>query len=136
MPRFIGLAKKAIPTFSGIKYTSGDLEHIASCAHEKDITIFMGLESVLLPSFSMGFDSTINSTLSIFPEMSQKIVSAVKDGKLSQARKYNKELQARIHEVLKKGPWVPAMKAEFNNVHKQRGLNAGKVRFPLKNVQN
>lgn len=153
MPRFIGLAKQSIPNFAGIKYTSGDLEHIAPCAGDSDIAIFIGSDPLLCSALAMGFDSSIMTTLNICPEISQDILSAMKNGDLVRGKERQKELTMRVHEILKKGksflanlqeiclksiflgPWVPAMKLEFNQIMKSRGLSAGNVRFPLKNAK-
>jgi len=134
MPCFIRLAKERIRTFGGIKYTSGDLEHIAPCAGDSDIGIFIGSEPILCSALAMGFDSSIMTTLNIFPELPQKIAAAVNSGDLKNGRKYQQELTLEVQKILSTGPWVPAMKAKFNEVMKTSKLIAGNVRFPLKTV--
>lgn len=136
MPRFISLAKETIPTFSGIKYSNGDLEQI-SPAVNSGVAVFIGSDMILCSALALGFDSSIMTTLNICPEISVKILEAVKAGRTEDAKKLQWELNKRVVEITGGGKygWIPSMKREFNKVMKiQGGIVAGKVRAPLKDL--
>lgn len=127
MPTFLDMAEQSIPNFRGIKYTSGDLDQGSACL-KPDRHIFLGADSILCGAVAAGFDSFIMTTLNICPEISYEIIENVNNGQLSVARENQKELNARISDILKYGDWVTAMKRAFNeSCH----LNLGKTRAPL-----
>lgn len=137
MPRFISLAKEKIPEFSGIKYSNGDLEHI-SPAVNSGVTVFIGSDMILCSALTLGFDSSIMTTLNICPEISVKILEAVNAGKTEEAKKLQWELNERVMKITAGGKfgWIPSMKREFNKVMKSKGgICAGKVRAPLKDLE-
>lgn len=137
MPRFISLAKATIPEFSGIKYSNGDLEQI-SPAVNSGVTVFIGSDMILCSALALGFDSSIMTTLNICPEISVKILNAVKAGKMEDAKQLQWELNKRVVEITAGGKygWIPSMKREFNKVmNSQGGIVAGKVRAPLKDLE-
>ncbi|XP_019538314.4 N-acetylneuraminate lyase B [Aedes albopictus] len=127
MPTFLDLAEQSIPNFRGIKYTSGDLDQGSACL-KPERHIFLGADSILCGAVAAGFDCFIMTSLNICPEISYEIIENVNNGQLSVAREKQKELNARISDILKYGDWVTAMKRAFNeSCH----LNLGKTRAPL-----
>ncbi|XP_063699839.1 N-acetylneuraminate lyase A-like [Culicoides brevitarsis] len=136
MPRFINLAKASIPEFAGIKYSNGDLEQI-SPAVESGVTVFIGSDMILCSALTLGFDSSIMTTLNICPELSVAILKAVKEGRTEDAKKLQWKLNKRVMEITENGKlgWIPSMKREFNKVQKEKGLFVGKVRAPLKDLE-
>ncbi len=96
---FMERAKQEIPTFFGIKYTSGDLEKgILTLKHGQ---VFLGSDTVLLGALALGFNSTIMTTLNICPEHSIRIVESFKKGELKQALEHQRKLNYEIQEILK-----------------------------------
>lgn len=100
---FMEKAKKEIPTFYGIKYTSGDLEKGVPCL--KHGQVFLGCDVVLLGALALGFTSTIMTTLNICPEYSIKIVELLKNGKVQEARDVQYKLNDEIKNILSKICW-------------------------------
>lgn len=127
MPIFLDLAEQSIPNFRGIKYTSGDLEQGTACLKAGRI-IFLGADSILCGALAAGFDSFIMTTLNICPEISAKIIAQMGEGNVDAARDAQRELNARIKQILKKGDWVTAMKKEFNE---RQDILLGHTRPPL-----
>lgn len=127
MPTFLDMAEQSIPNFRGIKYTNGDLDQGSACL-KSERHIFLGADSILCSAVAAGFDSFIMTSLNICPEISYEIIKHVNNGQLSVAREKQKELNARISDILKYGDWVTAMKRAFNeSCH----LNLGETRAPL-----
>uniref|UniRef100_A0A1B0D3L4 N-acetylneuraminate lyase n=1 Tax=Phlebotomus papatasi TaxID=29031 RepID=A0A1B0D3L4_PHLPP len=102
MPKFIDLAEKEISNFIGIKYTSNDLAMGCSCLKENRF-IFLGGDAILCGALAQGFDSTILTTLNIYPEYTFEIFNSMKNGDFAQARKKQKELLAIIDRILQEG---------------------------------
>lgn len=129
--RVISLAKDQIPTFSGVKDSSANLEQIIH-AIDSGVTIFLGTNAILLGSLALGFDSFILTPLNLYPEMSQAIKERTKEENLPAAQQLQKELNAKIREITNKGEFTSAMKAKFNQLVKE--FSVGGVRAPLKDV--
>lgn len=129
--RVITLAKAQIPTFSGVKDSSSNLEQIVH-AIDSGVTIFLGTNAILLASLALGFDSFIMTPLNLYPEMSQAIKEWTKEGNLTAALQLQKELNVKIRGITNKGEFTAAMKAKFNQIVKE--FSVGGVRAPLKDV--
>lgn len=91
-----------MPTFVGIKYTSGDLEKIVACV-DTELAIFIGSDTILCGAFALGFDSAIATTLNIFPEIAQGIQASVEKENLTAARRYQKLLNEKVMEITSRG---------------------------------
>lgn len=102
MPCFLNLAEENIPNFAGIKYSSTNLDGIASCVNSK-LSIFPGANASLCAAFAMGFDSAIPTTLNLYPELCLAILKGVKEGNLEEARRCQRLLNEKIVEVTKRG---------------------------------
>uniref|UniRef100_A0A1L8DCV7 N-acetylneuraminate lyase n=1 Tax=Nyssomyia neivai TaxID=330878 RepID=A0A1L8DCV7_9DIPT len=126
MPKFMDLAEKEIKNFVGIKYTSGDLAQGSACLKENRF-VFLGADTILCGALAQGFDSSIMTTLNIYPELAIEIYQAIKKGDIANAREKQKELTAIIDRILQDGDWVTAMKLEFNRVFH---TNIGTPRIP------
>jgi N-acetylneuraminate lyase len=130
MANFMELAKKEIPSFVGIKYTSGDLEKGIPCL--KHGQVFLGSDTILSGAIALGFKNAIMTSLNINPEISLKIVELMENGKVVEAREQQQKLNDFVGEALKKGngEWVPSMKKAFNDEFGS-SLNLGLTRKPL-----
>ncbi|XP_070507405.1 N-acetylneuraminate lyase B-like [Chironomus tepperi] len=129
MASFMELAKSEIATFSGIKYTSGDLEKGLQCL--KHGQVFLGSDTILCGALALGFSSAIMTSLNINPEISLKILQSMNDGEIDNARKHQMTLCDIIDNILIDGGgnWVPSMKKAFNK--KFNNLQLGCCRDPL-----
>lgn len=102
MPRFLDLVEKTVPNFVGIKYTSGDLDQGAACLKENR-SIFLGADTILVGALALGFESSIMTTLNIYPEMSIEIVELMKKEKIKDALRIQQNLNKKIKMILEKG---------------------------------
>lgn len=129
MAEFMASAKREIPSFAGIKYTSGDLEKGLLCLPEGQV--FLGADTILVGGVALGFESAIMTTLNIKPEWSIEIVNLMKAGEVEKARKIQLKLNGFIQSTLKAGggEWVPSMKKSFNE--NMKNLPMGAARKPL-----
>ncbi|XP_072378537.1 N-acetylneuraminate lyase-like [Diabrotica undecimpunctata] len=133
MEKFIKEALKKIPTFRGIKYTSTDLEGgiAALRASEGKSAVFLGADTLLASAFGMGFDSAIATSLNMMPQHAVKIVKAVKENNITEAKRLQNVLTDAVNIVIKDGAWVPTMKVAMNLL---TPINVGQSRPPLVNL--
>jgi N-acetylneuraminate lyase len=126
----MALARDEIKTFSGIKYSSGDLEKALPCLRHGQV--FLGPETILCGALALGFENAIMSSLNLHPEISLKIVNLIENGNVQEAKAQQQLLNAFIDGVLKKGngEWVPSMKNAFNEMFGDV-LFVGGTRKPL-----
>lgn len=94
----MSLAKKEIPNFAGIKFTSGDLEKGVACLRHGQV--FLGADTILSGALALGFESAIMTTLNICPELSLQIVEAMAEGKLADALATQNKLNEKVAEIL------------------------------------
>ncbi|KAG5897842.1 hypothetical protein JTB14_011840 [Gonioctena quinquepunctata] len=133
MAAFLKESAGKIPTFCGINYSSNDLEGGMAALElcEKKLTVFFGVDKLLIGAFSMGFESAIVPSLNIFPGHAKDILKAIGECKLDEARKAQRELSTKYAVISKIGACIPAMKATMNLA---TSINVGLVRPPLKNL--
>lgn len=129
MPRFYDLIEKEVPTFCGMKYTSGDME-IGVQLIKKGRNIILGADTILWGALALGFDAAILTTLSICPELIRQIYDHFLDNKQKEGREAQLQLNRRIKEILAQdtGEWVENMKNEFNRTNQT--FKVGPVRKP------
>lgn len=101
MASFMELARREIPNFAGIKYTSGDLEKALPCLQYGQV--FLGSDTILVGAIALGFNCAIMTTLNIAPEISLKIINHMHNGLLQKARNDQKILNDLITSCLAKG---------------------------------
>lgn len=101
MASFMELASKKIPSFAGIKFTSGDLEKGIPCL--KHGQVFLGSDTILTGALALGFDNAIMTSLNINPEISLKIISLMGQGKVTEAREQQAILNRFVESTLKNG---------------------------------
>lgn len=101
MPTFMELARREIPNFTGIKYSSGDLEKGLPCLEHGQV--FIGSNTIWTAAVALGFTCAIMTPLNVKPEFSQNIVSLMKEGRVTEARAQQRLLNDFIASALKKG---------------------------------
>lgn len=99
LPKFLDGAEKCISNFAGLKYTSGDLDGAIACL-KLNRSVFLGCDTILVGALVQGFDSAIMTTLSIYPELANEIVTLLKCDKVSDARNVQQTLNRRIKDIL------------------------------------
>ena len=98
MASFMEVAKKEIPNFCGIKFTSGDLEKGLPCLEHGQV--FLGSDTLLCGAIALGFESAIMTTLNIHPDISIKIVEFMKEGNIQEARNHQMKLNKLVKYYL------------------------------------
>lgn len=135
MEQFSNLSVGQIPTLQGIKYTANDLSegYNALKAANGRYAIFLGLgaNTLIQPTFALGFDSAVCSPLSFIPGHLIKIINALKENKIEEARIAQDKLTAICRTIVSYGPWVAAMKTAMNAL---TPVNVGLARPPTKNL--
>lgn len=101
MGNFMKLARKEIPSFTGIKFTSGDLEKGIQCLPHGQV--FLGSDTILTGAVALGFTNAIMTSLNINPEISLKIISLMEQGKVVEAREQQNILNQFVEATLKDG---------------------------------
>lgn len=99
LPKFLDGAEKYIPNFAGLKYTSGDLDGAVACL-KTNRSVFLGCDTILVGALAQGIDSAIMTTLSIYPEMANEIVTLLQANKVNDARNVQQTLNSRIKDIL------------------------------------
>lgn len=146
MANFMKLARSRIPSFSGIKFSSGDLEQALPCL--KHGQVFLGPNTILAGAITLGFTNAIMTSLNVKPKISFKILEFLEEGKIVEAREQQMMLNDYLEETMKKGKnkleqiysnlkpcfvgngdWVQSLKKEFNDQFKDVPL--GSTRKPL-----
>lgn len=102
MPQFLDLAEKSVPNFTGLKYTSGDLELGAGCI-KPNRSVFLGNGKIFVGALAMGFDSSIMTSLNVCPEITIDILESMKSGNISEGTKHQMRLNERIKKILEDG---------------------------------
>lgn len=125
MVRFCELAEREIPSFGGIKFTSGDLVEGSACL-KPGRTIFMGANTILNAALASGFDSAILVSLNVCPELPKKIFNAMQEQRFDEARALQNQLTHKFNEC------GTAIKAEFNRIN--RDIDCGPTRKPAVNL--
>lgn len=122
------VAKKEIPNFAGIKYSSGDIEKALPCLNNGQV--FIGSNTILIGALALGFNSAIMTSLNVFPEPSVKMMKYFSSGEFYKAQEQQFILNDFIKSSMKKyGDWLPSMKKSFNE--KFSDISMGEVRKPL-----
>jgi N-acetylneuraminate lyase len=125
---FFGQARKAIPTFAGIKYTHDNLmefqQLVAMAGDELDV--LFGRDEILLAGLAAGAKGAIGSTYNYAAPVYHRIIAAVSAGDLATARK-EQARAVRLVEVLRKFGEIPAAKAILTML----GVGCGPPRSPL-----
>lgn len=101
MASFMELARAEIPTFCGIKFSSGDLEKAMQCL--KHGQVFIGPNTIFCGALALGFTNAIMTSLNVNPEVSLKILEFMRDGNLSEAQEQQNLLNRFVESVLQKG---------------------------------
>lgn len=127
MPRFCDLAERDIPTFAGIKYTSGDMNEGVACL-KPGRNVFLGSNTIASGALALGFESAILVSLNVCPELPQKLFTAMQEHRLTDARALQDQLTKKFNEC-----GTPnGIKAEFNRLNPD--IDCGPARKPLLNL--
>jgi 4-hydroxy-tetrahydrodipicolinate synthase len=116
-----------IPNIAGLKDSSGELRYILTVLEKVGdrLPVMCGHDEVVLPALAAGCAGVISASSNVFPDHHLKIVKAVQEGKLDEARRVQLAIQKMSRFMAKSGP--VATKAALNMM----GIPVGPVRLPL-----
>ncbi|KYM81984.1 N-acetylneuraminate lyase [Atta colombica] len=135
MGQFLESIGDKIPSFVGIKFTSNNLEEGAHALHADNgkFVIFLGNDQLMDAASVVGFDSFIVTTLNIFPEHIQQLLTVYKNGDILKARDMQEKLTSAVIAIMKHGNWVQSMKTAMTLL---TDFNIGLPREPLKPISS
>lgn len=99
-------AARRIPTFAGVKYTSGDLLELGlalELAQAHGHQIFFGTDEHLLAGLALGCRAAIGSTYSYAPSIARAVCDAFAAGDLARARLEQRRLARMVRPLLRHG---------------------------------
>jgi len=133
MTEFVKLSVGKIPTLTGIKYTSPDLEEAYKLlkAAEGHYTIFYATRTLIEPVAAQGYDSFMAATSNLFHKNLMQIIKAVDANNLKEARALQDKLVESEKLSSKNGQWIGSLKAAMKIFH---GLDLGEARPPFLNL--
>ena len=116
-----------IPNIAGLKDSSGELRYIMTVLEKVGdrLPVMCGHDEVALPALAAGCSGVILASANVFPDYHLKIVKAVQEGKVDEARQIQRTIQKMSRIMAKSGP--VATKAALNIM----GIPVGPVRLPL-----
>ena len=116
-----------IPNIVGLKDSSGELRYIFTVLEKVGdrLPVMCGHDEVVLSALAAGCAGVILASANVFPDYHLKILKAVQDGKLDEARRTQLAIQKMSRFMAKSGP--VATKAALNMI----GIPVGPVRLPL-----
>lgn len=98
MDVFMELARRQLPAFAGIKFTSGDMEMGIKCLEYGQV--FLGADTILSGALALGFDCAIMTSLNIHPEYAQKIIEHMGKGEIKEALVQQKKLNDFVKRTM------------------------------------
>jgi 4-hydroxy-tetrahydrodipicolinate synthase len=121
------------PNLVGIKDSSGSLEtlFITSAYRNGEFNTAIGPDGLILPGIMTGVDACVSGNANVVPELVVALYNAATKGEPAQARHLQRQLN-KVREILKDGTDL----SRFKGILTQRGLPAGSVRAPLRNVSD
>jgi len=130
---FLRAAGPIIPNLAGIKYTHEDLIDFELCRkfNNGKYDILYGRDETLLCSLALGCRGAVGSTYNIMTPLYTRLVDAFDSGDLDEARRLQSISMKVIQLLVGTGNFNSTLKAVMNMI----GLNLGKVRSPLKNIE-
>ena len=131
LPRTVVEDLADLPNVVALKDSSGDLKYTLELLEYVGdrIDIFVGHDEVVLPALAGGISGVILASGQVYPEIWQRIVRLVKEGRLAEARELQRSVQKLSRIFCRHGGGV-AVKAAL----KLMGLTTGPPRRPLKAV--
>jgi N-acetylneuraminate lyase len=132
MATFLEEASVRIPSFAGLKHSSGDLTQVQSClrAAGGSLNVLLGCDELLLAGWALGVPGAVGTTFNVAAPLYLQILAAFERGDLAAARRKQSEA-AWMVETLARYGLVAASKA----VMQMLGVDCGPVRPPLRKLK-
>lgn len=128
MNQFLSLGGDRIPTLRGIKFTSPQVNEFQSCVELAGdrFEILWGMDEMLLSGLAAGAHAAVGSTYNFAAPLYHRIIKAMADGDLQEARYYQSCSQAIIRSFLPYG-----LRAAQKPIMSMIGLDCGPTRLPI-----
>ena len=125
---FLALAREAIPTFAGIKFTHEDLSDYRLCLSEAGtaLEMFFGRDEMLLAALATGATAGVGTMYNLIPDTFRSMIDAHASGDLETARALQTKASRLVEFALMHEP-LPALKAFMGPA----GFDCGPCRPPL-----
>lgn len=133
MVDFLKMAADRIPTLVGVKYTAPTLCEMLRCIEfqQRRFDILHGRDEMLLAGLAMGAAGAVGSTYNFAAPIYRRVIAALQDGNLAEARCWQARSAEMLHIVLRYHGFS-GQKA----VMKMVGLDCGPTRLPLAPLSN
>ncbi|XP_008205854.1 N-acetylneuraminate lyase isoform X2 [Nasonia vitripennis] len=131
MGKFLQTVEERIPTFSGIKFTSNDLEEgFEAMRANKRFAVFLGSDVLMAAGSTIGIDSFIMTSLNFIPEPALELLEFGKGNRDLKIARTNQEfINKTVKAITHFGTWVETMKIAMSMT---TNLFMGPPRAPLK----
>jgi 4-hydroxy-2-oxoglutarate aldolase len=130
LPEAVGILSQH-PNIVGIKETNSDMvqfgEYLARAAD--GFTVLAGSGATYFSSLMLGAHGAVLAVAGVAPDLCVRIFTAVRDGRIADARRMNRELAA-LSKLVGATYGVPGLKAALNLI----GFDGGGPRPPLQPV--
>lgn len=128
---------KRIPTLSGLKYSSSDLNYAGKClalkrpSDGKQFLLLFGSDETFLGHYSMGMKGAIGSSYNFAPKLFHDLVSAFNEGNMTRAGELQDQVTNLFKAIFKQGSGTSPQKYAMKLMS---GLEIGPPRFPIKKL--
>jgi len=122
---FVEEARRLVPSFVGVKYTSSDLMGLQEILARGDLDVLFGNDEALLAGLSFGARGAVGSTYNLAPGVYLRLAKAFRDGDLDQAR-FEQRRSVQLVRTLVGFGFVSAAKATMAEI----GVDVGPPRLP------
>jgi N-acetylneuraminate lyase len=131
MPAFIDLARRRIPTFAGVKFTSPDLAAMGRAIEVagSDVAVLSGPDDLLLQAITVGVRAAVGTTYNLAGRHYRSIFVAAQRGDLALASR----LQAQARRLIEIGISHGGLGA-FKAMSGWLGVDCGPCRLPLRDI--
>lgn len=126
---FLIEGKKVMPNLAGTKFTHNNLMEMGACLHLQNgaFEVLNGYDETLIAGLAMGATSAVGSTYNYFAPVYNKILNAMKENKVEEARVYQLKSIELVKIIIKYGGGVRGGKAIMNLL----GMQCGPCRLPI-----
>ncbi|MGH7921208.1 MAG: dihydrodipicolinate synthase family protein, partial [Candidatus Dormibacteraceae bacterium] len=131
MTAFIEMARRRIPTFAGVKFTSPDLSEMGRAieAAGDDLAILSGPDDLLLQAITVGARGAVGSTYNLAARHYRAIFDAAQSGDLERASRLQAQAR-RFIDISHQRGGLGAFKAMSGWL----GVDCGPCRLPLRGI--
>lgn len=129
LPRRVIEDLAEIDNIVGLKDSSGNLTYTMEVLEKVHgmIDVVVGHDEVVLPALAGGCSGMILASAQVYPDVWQKVLRAMREGKIEEARNHQMAVQKLSRIFCRYGGTVPVKIAL-----KYMGIDMGKARSPLK----